>query len=154
MHHNCSRNRGSQVTCLQRIYRDCSPQQSIISLSEHVLVALHKTETQLQEKSETITIRNANVNNEILFFTIRLMSCALKVCILLHFGGQASTTDSTSFQELANSYQNYLTWAAPAAQRFSAACSLGCDPGDLRSSLTSDSLLGACFSLCLSLMNK
>ena len=41
--------------------------------------------------------------------------------------------------------------AAPVAQRFGAACSLGCDPGDPGSSPTSGSLHGACFSLCLCL---
>ena len=49
--------------------------------------------------------------------------------------------------------------AALVAQRFSAICSLGPDPGDTGSSPTSGSLCGACFSLCLSLslcvfMNK
>ena len=39
--------------------------------------------------------------------------------------------------------------AALVAQRFSAACSPGCDPGDLGSSPTSGSLHGVCFSLCL-----
>ena len=42
-------------------------------------------------------------------------------------------------------------WAAPVAQRFSAACSPGCDPGDLGSNPTSGFLHGACFSLCLCL---
>ena len=41
--------------------------------------------------------------------------------------------------------------AAWVAQRFSAACSPGRDPGDLGSSPTSGSLHGACFSLCLSM---
>ena len=38
--------------------------------------------------------------------------------------------------------------AAPVVQRFSAACSPGCDPGDRGSSPKSGSLHGACFSLC------
>ena len=42
-------------------------------------------------------------------------------------------------------------WAAPVAQRFGAACSLGCDPGGPGSSPTSGSLRGACFSLSLCL---
>ena len=45
----------------------------------------------------------------------------------------------------------FCSRAAPVAQRFSAACSLGCDPGDWGSSPTSGSLHGACFSLCLCL---
>ena len=44
-----------------------------------------------------------------------------------------------------------VIWAALVAQRFGAACSLGCDPGDLGSSPMSGSLHGACFSLCLCL---
>ena len=42
--------------------------------------------------------------------------------------------------------------AAWVAQRFSAAFSPGCDPGDPGSSPTSGSLRGACFSLCLCLL--
>ena len=53
-------------------------------------------------------------------------------------------------------------WAARVAQWFSAAFSLGLDPGDPRWSPMSGSLHGACFflclclcfSLCVSLMNK
>ena len=41
--------------------------------------------------------------------------------------------------------------AAPMAQRFGAAFSLGHDPGDPESSPTSGFLCGACFSLCLCL---
>ena len=54
--------------------------------------------------------------------------------------------------------------AAPVAQRFGAACSPGCDPGDPESSPMSGSLHGACLLLplpvslllcvCVSLMNK
>ena len=48
--------------------------------------------------------------------------------------------------------ENYRTlWAALVAQRFSAACSPGRDPGDPGWSPTSGSLRGACFSLCLCL---
>ena len=42
-------------------------------------------------------------------------------------------------------------WAAPVAQRFSAACSPGRDPGDPGSSPTSGFLYDACFFLCLCL---
>ena len=42
-------------------------------------------------------------------------------------------------------------WAALVAQRFGAACSLECDPGDLGSGPTSGSQHGACFSLSLCL---
>ena len=41
--------------------------------------------------------------------------------------------------------------ATQVAQRFSAACGPGPDPGDPGSSLMSGSLWGACFSLCLCL---
>ena len=44
--------------------------------------------------------------------------------------------------------------AAPVAQRFGPACSLGCDPGDQGSSPMSGSLHGACFSLCLCLCHS
>ena len=56
--------------------------------------------------------------------------------------------------------KKYEYGEAPVVQRFSAACSLGCDPGDPGWSPTSGFLHGACFSLglsvslSLSLMNK
>ena len=43
------------------------------------------------------------------------------------------------------------SWAALVAQQFSAAFSLGCDPGDPGWNPTSGSLHGTCFSLCLCL---
>ena len=60
-----------------------------------------------------------------------------------------------SFVPLLSFQAGYLSkaglWAALVAQRFSAACSPGHDPGDLGSSPTSGSLHGACYSLCLCL---
>ena len=47
--------------------------------------------------------------------------------------------------------QRHRQRAALVAQRFGAACTLGCDPGDLILSPTSGSLHGACFSLSLCL---
>ncbi|XP_072612004.1 methionine synthase isoform X6 [Vulpes vulpes] len=47
--------------------------------------------------------------------------------------------------------ESWCSRAARVAQRFSAAFSPGCDPGDLGSSLTSGFWQGACFFLCLCL---
>ena len=57
------------------------------------------------------------------------------------------TTNTKEIQTILQTYYG----AAPVAQWFGAACSLGCDPGDPGSSPTSGSLHGACFSLCLCL---
>ena len=57
----------------------------------------------------------------------------------------------TNFLKLLHCFKFDDFWAAPVAQWFSAACSLGCDPGDPGSSPASGFLYGACFSLCLCL---
>ena len=61
-----------------------------------------------------------------------------------HRGGHARQNKGESHKKLG-------CWAAPVAQRFSAAFSPGCDPRDPGSSPTSGSLHGACFSLGLCL---